>query len=379
MKDAPGSLRILMTADAVGGVWTYALTLAASLMALPGRPVAGVVLAVLGPAPTAAQCAEAAGIANLHLVAAPWRLEWMEDPWREVDRATEWLLDLAATHRPDVAHLNGYAHAAADWPVPVLVAAHSCVLSWWQAVHHEPAPAAWDTYRCRVRAGLAAADAVVAPSRAMLEALNRHYGLSRGGRVIPNGCPLARFRPAAKEGFALAAGRLWDAAKNLAGLDAAAGRLAWPVYVAGDCRHPERGWVEPRHARALGQLPAAVLADWMGRAAVYALPARYEPFGLSVLEAAASGCALVLGDIASLRETWDGAAVFVHPGDDAALAAAISAVMADPERRARLGGKALRRAQDFPASRMARAYADLYAGLAAAGGAAAGHRRASAG
>jgi glycosyltransferase involved in cell wall biosynthesis len=338
--------------------------------------VAGVVLAVLGPAPTAAQCAEAAGIANLHLVAAPWRLEWMEDPWREVDRATEWLLDLAATHRPDVAHLNGYAHAAADWPVPVLVAAHSCVLSWWQAVHHEPAPAAWDTYRCRVRAGLAAADAVVAPSRAMLEALNRHYGLSRGGRVIPNGCPLARFRPAAKEGFALAAGRLWDAAKNLAGLDAAAGRLAWPVYVAGDCRHPERGWVEPRHARALGPLPAAVLADWMGRAAIYALPARYEPFGLSVLEAAASGCALVLGDIASLRETWNGAAIFVDPADGATLADVIGTLVTDPERRARLGRRALQRAQGFPASRMARAYADLYAGLVVGRGGVAEQRRA---
>jgi hypothetical protein len=47
------------------------------------------------------------------------------------------------------------------------------------------------------------------------------------------------------------------------------------------------------------------------------LPARYEPFGLSVLEAALSGCALVPGDIASLRGNWDGVAEFVCP-DDAA-------------------------------------------------------------
>ena len=33
----------------------------------------------------------------------------------------------------------------------------------------------------------------------------------------------------------------------------------------------------------------------MGEAAIYVAPARYEPFGLAILEAAAGGCALVLG------------------------------------------------------------------------------------
>ena len=59
----------------------------------------------------------------------------------------------------------------------------------------------------------------------------------------------------------------------------------------------------------------------MGRAAIYALPARYEPFGLSILEAALSGCALVIGDIPSLREIWADAALFVpSDGHDAPLA-----------------------------------------------------------
>ena len=42
------------------------------------------------------------------------------------------------------------------------------------------------------------------------------------------------------------------------------------------------------------------IRPWFARAGIYALPAVYEPFGLSVLEAALSGCALVLGDIPSL-------------------------------------------------------------------------------
>jgi glycosyltransferase involved in cell wall biosynthesis len=190
---------------------------------------------------------------------------------------------------------------------------------------------------------------------------------------------LRRFRPASKENVVLAAGRLWDAAKNLAALDRAAARLPWRVYVAGDCRHPEQGFVAPRHAVALGPLAAADLAQWMGRAAIYALPARYEPFGLSVLEAAASGCALVLGDIPSLRELWEGAALFVDPDDDGALAAAIADLIAQPALGGHLGMRAMERAQRFPASRMAAAYGELYRELAATSMTAGAQRWASAG
>jgi glycosyltransferase involved in cell wall biosynthesis len=343
-----------MTADAVGGVWSYALTLAAASTAVD------VMLAVLGPAPSPAQRAAAADLPNLRLVEGGFRLEWMEAPWADVARAEAWLLDLAARHRPDIVHVNGYAHAAAAWEAPVVIVAHSCVASWWQAVHGEPAPAAWDEFRRRVMAGLRAADAVVAPTRAMLTALEAHYGWRGDGRVIANGCDVGRFAPASKEPFVMAAGRLWDEAKNLATLDRAAASLPWPVYVAGNCRHPERGLVVPRRARALGQLPANSLAAWMERAAIYASPARYEPFGLSILEAASAGCALVLGDIPSLRELWEGAALFAPPTDADAFAGAIAALIADPPRRAALSARARRRARDFPAARMARSYAALY-------------------
>lgn len=347
-----------MTADAVGGVWSYALTLAAALKTIE------VTLAVLGPMPTAAQRTAAAAIPNLDLVEKSGRLEWMDDPWDDVARAEAWLLDVAARWRPDIIHLNGYAHAATAWPAPVVAVAHSCVLSWWQTIHGEPAPAAWNEYRRRVTAGLHAADAVVAPTQAMLTVLRAHYGVRRGSRVIANGCDAARFAPAAKEPFVLAAGRLWDKAKNLATLDRAAARSPWPVYVAGDCRHPDGGIAAPHHARALGALAGTDLATWMGRAAIYALPARYEPFGLSVLEAAHAGCALVLGDIPSLRELWEGAALFVPPTDAEALAGAIGSLIADPKQRHALSVQAQRQARHFSPARMARSYAALYEELA---------------
>ena len=156
-----------MTADAVGGVWTYALELA-RVLGVHGTEVA---LAVMGPPPSAAQRAEAARLPNVALYDGGYALEWMDDPWDEVDRAGRWLLDLANRCSPDVVHLNGYAHAALPWPCPVLVAAHSCVFSWWSAVYGQTAPEKYGEYRRRVRAGLMAADLVGAPTAAMLGAL----------------------------------------------------------------------------------------------------------------------------------------------------------------------------------------------------------------
>src|SRR5690606_11601693 len=101
-------------------------------------------------------------------------------------RAGDWLLSLEREVRPDILHLNHYAHGDLPWRAPVLMVGHSCVLSWWQAVHREPAPAEWERYRNRVGDGLQGAALVVAPTHAMLAELDRHYGPLRASGVIAN-------------------------------------------------------------------------------------------------------------------------------------------------------------------------------------------------
>ena len=108
-------------------------------------------------------------------------------------------------------------------------------------------------------------------------------------------------------------------------------------------------------------LSAPTLAQWLSRAAIYALPARYEPFGLSILEAALAGCALVIGDTPSLREVWgDDAACFVPPGDPGALRNALCRLIADPIERARLSHAARKRALAYTPERMAAGYLAAY-------------------
>jgi glycosyltransferase involved in cell wall biosynthesis len=105
------------------------------------------------------------------------------------------------------------------------------------------------------------------------------------------------------------------------------------------------------------------VASWLRRAAIYAFPARYEPFGLSVLEAALSGCALVLGDLPTLRDLWEGAAIFVAPDNPGDLRLALEGLIDDLVLRQSLAMRARRRALLYTPRRMAAAYLEVYAGL----------------
>jgi glycogen synthase len=359
---APRPGRVLMTADPIGGVWTYALELAG---ALAPRGVA-VTLAVLGAPPRDDQRAEAARVPGLELAEGPWKLEWMDEPWADVERAGSWLLTLARTLRPDIIHLNGYVHAKLPWPAPVVVVAHSCVRTWWRAVKCEDIPLQWARYTREVAEGLLAATVVVAPTAAMLDAIRDEYRVPLQSLVIPNGSAAAFVCPRfeTKEPFILSVGRVWDDAKNIRALAAVADRVMWPVIVAGECRPPGGAASKLCGARLLGSLCAADLADWYRRAAIYALPARYEPFGLSVLEAANAACALVLGDIPSLRENWNEAALFVPPDDDHALVAAIRRLIDEPDVRRALAERAFARASALSVERTADEYCRLYHSLA---------------
>jgi glycogen(starch) synthase len=348
--------RVLMTTDTVGGVWTYALELCRAL----GRHGVEVALATMGSPLDPVQAAEAASVPGLQVCESAYRLEWMREPWADIDAAGDWLLDLERRVAPDVVHLNGYCHGHLPFAAPVLVAGHSCVLSWWWAVKGEAAPLDWAVYSERVARGLRGADLVAAPTAAMLRRLQALYGPLQHARVIPNGRRAGLFPPLPKEPCVLGAGRLWDEAKNVAALARVAPRLSWPVLVAGDGEHPDGRSTPLENVRPLGRLASVDLAQWLGRAAIYALPARYEPFGLSILEAALAGCALVLGDIDSLRELWGGCALFVPPDDGAALEEALNGLIHDAVQRRRLALRARRRALEFTPERMADGYLQAY-------------------
>jgi glycosyltransferase involved in cell wall biosynthesis len=358
----PDGPRLLMSADAVGGVWTYATELARELCRRGFR----ITLVTLGPEPRREQLRDIEGVKGLDVETSDLALEWMDPEGRELRRALDRLITIARRVRPDIVHLNGYREAVADWDAPVVVVAHSCVRSWWRACRgEEPSEPRWLDYIAHVESGLAAANRWVAPTAAFRSVISHLYEPPTSGYVIWNGTDAGAASSSAasstKEHFILAAGRLWDEAKNIAILARIAARVPWPIRVAGSSSPRAVASSEPmRGVEELGELPRSALHDTMQRASILAAPAVYEPFGLTILEAARAGCALVLSDLPTLRELWDGAALFVEPRDELQLQAALAQLTHNDPQRHELQRRAARRANRYSVTAMADGYVQLY-------------------
>jgi glycosyltransferase involved in cell wall biosynthesis len=357
----PGrKLQLLMTADAVGGVWPYALDLARGL----ARHQIETSLAVLGPSPRPDQVEEAGAVPGLTLLPLDVPLDWTATAPAEIRAAGTALAALADEIGADLVHLNNAAlGAGARFRAPLIVGCHSCVATWWEAVRSGPVP---DDFLWRAKLVLQAyraADALIAPTAAFADVTRRTYGLRRMPEVVHNGRSIVAYppdRPGFSAAFAFTAGRLWDEGKNLSVLDRTAGRLRLPVVAAGPTEGPNGARITFQHLKTLGRLNDREIAGWLKAAPIFVSAALYEPFGLAALEAAQAGCPLVLSDIPSFRELWDGAALFAAPDDDRALAEAMERIVADPALRASLGAAARQRALAYSIEAMAAGVSEIY-------------------
>lgn len=354
------SLRVLVTADAVGGVWQYSVDLARGLAGLGVETV----LAVMGPAPSADQRKAADAVPGLTLVETGLALDWIAEDRAALRRAGAGIKQAAAKHEVDLIQLNTPALAAeTDFGLPVVAVHHSCVATWWDAVQESELPDdfAWRTEL--VRAGLHAADAVVTPTSAFGETVRRRYALPEPPRTVHNGRTPLALPASAPHDFVFTAGRLWDEGKNLGTLDGAAANIGVPVRAAGPLKGPNGAEVMFDNIHCLGSLEEEGLARWLAARPVFVSAALYEPFGLAVLEAAAAGCPLILSDIPTFRELWSEVALFVPPRDEERFTRAIASLVGDDFERAVMGRAARERAARFTPDAMAAQMASIYRSL----------------
>jgi len=354
---SPKAARVLMTVDAVGGVWRYAMDLAAALDPLGFT----FVFAGLGPQPSARQIQEASKLGTLRWIDEP--LDWMVQRESELAGVAPRLGQLCRQEHVDLVHLN--LPSQADGLVterPVAAMSHSCVATWFAGVRRQDLPQDWRWHKALNRRGFDRADIALAPSHSHAAMLQHAYGQIRGLHVVYNS---SRTAPAAKskDDFVLAAGRWWDDGKNGGVLDEAAKEIIWPVIMAGANNGPNGQHLMIRHAKHLGEQAHQDILSLMRRAAIFVSPSICEPFGLAPLEAARSHAALVLADIPTYHELWRDAAIFADPTDSTAIAAAVNQLVEDPQLRAELVLKAAERSRRFDPGSQARAMADLYSGL----------------
>ena len=354
-------MRVLMTTDTVGGVWTFTKELSSELLT-HGCDVA---LVSLGRLPSAAQQAWAAAQesrwgSRFRFDASDAPLEWMQDNGRAFRDAEPLLRRVAEEFGPDLLLSSQFCFGALDCYVPRIVIAHSDVLSWADACRPEGlADSIWlQTYRTVVSRGLLQADAVVAPTAWMVHALRKHFAVPETCVVIANGRSI---RPAARVQSrklqAITAGRLWDEAKNLRILEDVDSPM--PVLIAGEAEYESNQLrLGEGNAPLLGAMGEDELLQLFRESAIYICTSQYEPFGLAPLEAALCGCAVMANDIPSLREVWgDGAAYFCGAESLTAWLACLGReewLLRDLQRRS------LQRAVQLTSARMAEGYMELF-------------------
>ena len=364
-------MHVLVTADTVGGVWSYAREIVTGLV----RQGVRVTLVSFGNIPTPAQVDWIEPLRLVDFRPTAFRLEWMQEAEVDIEASREFLMSIIEETRPDVLHLNQYCYGSLPVGIPKIVVAHSDVVSWWATVKKEaPQDVEWMRwYRCAVSEGLAGATAVVAPSNWMLRQIQTWYGPVKRARVIYNGRTPTLFNPhVSKDDYILSVGRLWDGGKQAALLTRIAPPA--PVFIVGTGEHADaalRGGPAWRDnsvsVRLKGPQSEGQLRHWYGRAAVYAATSVYEPFGLAPLEAAFSRCAIVANDIPSFREIWGETVCYFRTNDPTSLQRQLERLQGNRELRLRYANLAYNRARArYTADRMVNDYLNLYQNLAGA-------------
>ncbi len=359
-------MRILLTTDPIGGVWTFTKELSGGLL----RRGHSVALVSFGRSLSKEQAAWCRTQARLYGSAFRFEssripLEWMRCNHGTYQDAEPLLSRISDSFCPDIFHTSQFCFGRFPYPVPRVVTAHSDVLSWTEACRPEHAtPSDWlRRYRSLVQEGLDSADTVVAPTQWMLTALGSHFDLPSATRVIPNGRTLsAATPPPVRQLQAVSVGRLWDRAKNVSLLTTVTPPM--PILVAGEREHEQSAApMQLGQTVLLGCLTETDLLTLFRSSSIYLAPSIYEPFGLAPLEAALCGCAVLANDLPSLREVWGDAALYFT--DANSLVALLRHLQISPEALARAQQTAHRRALHLSASRMTEAYLHLYTELAA--------------
>jgi len=229
----------------------------------------------------------------------------------------------------------------------------------------------------------ARADAIVVGSRSAASEVEEVLGTPADKiAVIPLGVeelffeasgdlaePLLR-QHSIKAPFLLFAGRR-ERRKDLATLLLAVDELARTdreirlVLVGPDAPGWEETWAAaPPNARALTHIlphqPVEALAALYAAAAAVVMPSRWEGFGLTGLEAMATGTPVVAARVGSLPEVLGDAALFAESGDATDMAGQCRNLLDDPQLAGRLRDAGREHARGFRWSETARQTHELY-------------------
>lgn len=237
-----------------------------------------------------------------------------------------------------------------------------------------------------LRLALRASAVVLTPSQTTAEDLRRYAGRAAGHVVaIPCAVDLGLLPPprtsvestrrklGLPERYVLYVGSNRPH-KNLPRLVEAWSRVDWrdgPLVIAGSwdpripaARERAKDLRLGERIRFLGPVAEEDLPPLYAGATLFVCPSEYEGFGFPVAEAMACGVPVTCSGAGALAEIAGGAAELFSPFDVGAMAAALTALLADPERRTALARCGSERAASLTCEAMSRQVLSIYRELA---------------
>jgi glycosyltransferase involved in cell wall biosynthesis len=364
-------VHVLVTTDTLSGVWTYTRELVTGLISRGAR----VTLVSFGDIPEPEQTAWMDKLQRLEYRPTAFRLDWMQEGQEDFKDSSAYLAALVKERNPDLLHLNHPCYGSLAVETPRIVVAHGDLINWWKAVHgHEPKETQWlRRYRERLEEGLRAANVVVAPTVWMLDSIRSCYMSSRcswrQNAIIYHGRNPVSFNPyGKKDDSVLAVGRVLDPGRQIGLLTQYNHRLPISIVASESSAQPGipirtdvKAAIDETSVSLKGCQTEAQMRALYGRSMIYVAPSRYEPFGITAVEAALSRCAIVANDIPSHREVWGNDALYFHTNDASNLASVLQRLNEDRELCRTYANRAFRRAHEcFTAKQMIDGYAELY-------------------
>src|SRR5690349_24395450 len=123
-------MHVLVTADTLSGVWTYARELVTGLVSRVVR----VTLVSMGEIPLPEQTSWMDNLHGLEYRPTAFRLDWMQEAEQDLKDSSAYLTALTQELKPDLLHLNHLCYGSLPVHVPRVVVAHGDLISWWKAV-----------------------------------------------------------------------------------------------------------------------------------------------------------------------------------------------------------------------------------------------------
>lgn len=349
-------MKVLMTTYTTGMMWHYVMNLCKSLE----RYQVEIHLLSLGKILSEEQIKQMNLLRNVHLYESSFAVDWEQSAEEENSVAKQWVESIYAEIKPEIIHFNNYVQTGGNWECPVIMAYHFCVLTWWNAVRGTDFPLSFSKYIKAMKEAISASDIIVAPSQSMLHQAQLANVTFKQTQVIHYGLEQSAKHEVEKEFMILTTGCFNNEAANCKLIADIAKDFDWPVCIAGNNHTSDAAILDStKNVFLLGQLSAVELKYFMERASIFAMPAKYKPFGLELLEAAKSNCALVVAKIPSLQEIWGDAALYFNPEDQEDVKSKIQLLIKDKELRKKMANKAYEKAQQFTAEKMADKYYQL--------------------